>query len=171
VAFLAPYVRFFLPDLKTLDPRLSALWLNAADYPVRATRAVRAMADAVPLVHRGDVPVQGVIVRHMVLPGNLEDTRNVLAWFKENLDGRAMLSLMFQYTPIPGLKLSAPLDRMVQSGEHEKAIGMLEELGIDAGYCQDLEMGEEWLPDFTRRNPFSSGNSRVIWHYMEGAGD
>ncbi len=167
VAFLAPRVRFFLPDLKTLDPRLSKRWLNAADYPERATRAVRAMADAVPLVREGDVPVQGVIVRHLVLPGNLADTRNVLSWFAANLDGRALLSLMFQFTPIPGLTLPPPLDRMVDSREYEEACGMLEEFPIE-GYCQDPETDGEWLPDFTRSRPFPSENSRVIWHYMSG---
>jgi putative pyruvate formate lyase activating enzyme len=169
VDFLAPHVRFFLPDLKTLDAGLALRWLNAADYPERAAEALLAMAEAVPLVLEGGDPVQGVIVRHLVLPGNLEDTRNVLAWFKANLDGRALLSLMFQYTPIPGLKLMAPLDRALEDREYRRACAMLEELGIEDGYFQEPATGGDWLPDFTSDKPFPSGSSRVVWHYLFGA--
>jgi putative pyruvate formate lyase activating enzyme len=168
VRLLAPHVRFFLPDLKTLDPRLSSRWFHASDYPECATQAVLAMAEAVPLIQNGDMPAQGVILRHLVLPGNLEDTRAVLEWFKENLDGRALISLMFQYTPIPSQKPEAPFDRMVDEREYKEAVGMLEELGIEDGYVQEPESDSEWLPDFSDQRPFPSGKSHVVWHYLGG---
>jgi putative pyruvate formate lyase activating enzyme len=165
VALLADSVSFFLPDLKTLDSALAGRWFKAPDYPERAKRALTAMAEAVPLVFRDDVPVRGVIVRHLVLPGNLADTRAVLEWYKKNLDGRALLSMMYQYTPIPGLDLPAPFDRMVSAAEYAQSFEILEDLGIESGYFQDPETDGEWLPDFTNTRPFPSGKSLVVWHY------
>jgi putative pyruvate formate lyase activating enzyme len=169
IALVSPHTRFFLPDLKTLSTRLASRWLDAPDYPAIATRAVLTMAEALPLVREGDAPRQGVILRHLVLPGNLEDTRAVLAWFKENLDGRAMLSLMFQYTPVPGFVLDPPFDRMTSPEEYRRAVGMLEELSIEDGYVQEPETDGEWLPDFGKTRPFPSGKSRVVWHFMDRA--
>ncbi len=165
VALTADHVSFFLPDLKTLDPALSGTWFHAPDYPERTKRALLGMAEAVPLHFRGDSPVRGVIVRHLVLPGGLQDTYNVLKWFKENLDGKALLSMMYQYTPIPGLDLPAPFDRMVTPAEYACSFEMLEDLGIEEGFFQEPETDGEWLPDFTAPRPFPSGKSLVVWHY------
>jgi putative pyruvate formate lyase activating enzyme len=126
------------------------------------------MAEARPLRWKGGAPVKGVIARHLVLPGCLPQTREVLSWFRENLRGRALLSLMFQYTPIPGQDLAAPFDRMVTAEEHEEALGMLEELGIEEGFSQEPVPDAGWLPDFERARPFSSELSRMIWHYRDG---
>jgi putative pyruvate formate lyase activating enzyme len=168
IAMLAGSVTFFLPDLKTLSPGLARERFRAADYPDRAKEALPAMAEAKPLEWSGETPVQGVIVRHLVLPGHLEETREALAWFASRLSGRALLSLMFQYTPIPGQPLAAPLDRMTSVEEHAAALAMLGELGIDDGYFQEPVPDTGWLPDFTRPRPFSSGLSRMVWHYRDG---
>ncbi len=61
------------------------------------------MVEARPLGWEGERLRQGVIVRHLVLPGHLESTRRVLAWFRERLYGKALLSVMVQYTPNPGV--------------------------------------------------------------------
>jgi putative pyruvate formate lyase activating enzyme len=169
VETLAPAVSFFLPDLKTLDPVLAREHLHAADYPRHAAGALLAMAELKPLAWDGETPVAGTIVRHLVLPGCLEQTREVLAWFRENLYGRALLSLMFQYTPIPGRPLPPPFDRMTSRAEYEGAVGMLEDLGIDDGFCQGPVPDASWLPDFERPKPFSSELSRMVWHYADGA--
>jgi putative pyruvate formate lyase activating enzyme len=164
VSLLAAHVRYFLPDLKSLDPGFSERWLRAADYPRQASQAILRMTADKPLRLSDGQPTQGVIVRHLVLPGLLDQTRRVLEWFSRMLAGKALLSLMFQYTPIPGRALPPPFDRMVGRDEYEQAIRMLEEMGIEDGYYQEPETGSEWLPDFTRARPFPSGRSRVIWH-------
>jgi putative pyruvate formate lyase activating enzyme len=169
VALLAPAVSFFLPDLKTLDATIAREHLHAADYPAHAAKAILAMAEARPLRWEADVPVAGTIVRHLVLPGCLPQTREVLQWFKKDLDGRALLSLMFQYTPIPGRPLPSPFDRMISREEYEEAVAMLEDLGLEDGYYQEPVPDAAWLPDFSRPRPFSSELSRMVWHYAEGA--
>jgi putative pyruvate formate lyase activating enzyme len=170
VRMLAPHVSFFLPDLKTLDPALSARWFAAPDYPRAAADAILAMAAARPLERGPDgLPIRGLIVRHLVLPGRLDATREALAWFRENLAGRALLSLMSQYTPIPGHPLAPPFDRCLTRAEWDEALAVLGEMGIEDGYVQELVPGTEWLPDFTRERPFPSQLSRMVWHARDGA--
>ena len=169
VSLLAPAVSFFLPDLKTLDPVIAREHLHAADYPAHAAQAVLAMAESRPLQWQGEMPVAGTIVRHLVLPGCLPQTRDVLAWFRKNLQGRALLSLMFQYTPIPGRTLPPPFDRMITRKEYEETISLLEDLGIDEGYYQEPVPDAGWLPDFDRPRPFSSELSRMVWHHGNAA--
>jgi putative pyruvate formate lyase activating enzyme len=169
VAMLAPQVSFFLPDLKTLDIGLARAHLHAPDYPDRAVAALRAMAREKPLAWDDDVPVQGVIVRHLVLPGCIPETREALAWYAAHLHGKALLSLMFQYTPIPGRALLAPFDRMASRDEHEQALQALEDFGINDGYYQEPVPDNAWLPDFSRSRPFSSELSTMVWHYEGGA--
>jgi putative pyruvate formate lyase activating enzyme len=169
VGMLAGEASFFLPDLKTLDPELARRHFNAFDYPKAAKAALLAMAEARPLRWNHEMPVSGLIVRHLVLPGHLSETREALSWFAANLSGRALLSLMFQYTPIPGQELPAPLDRMVTEEEHGRALSFLDELGIEEGYFQEPVPDSGWLPDFSRAKPFSSGLSRMVWHHRDGA--
>jgi putative pyruvate formate lyase activating enzyme len=168
VALLAPRTAFFLPDLKTLDTGIARDYLRAADYPSVAAAALRAMSEARPLAWRDGELAEGTIVRHLVLPGRVEATRRVLEWFRDNLAGRAFISLMFQYTPIPGRPLPAPFDRMIRRDEFEEAAGLLEELGIEDGFYQEPVPDGSWLPDFTRPRPFSSELSRMVWHYRDG---
>lgn len=166
VRALAPHVGFFLPDLKTLDPELAASCFRARDYPERAAEAVLAMVDDRPLVRRPDgTPVQGVIVRHLVLPGHVKESLQVLRWFAERLAGRALLSLMSQYTPIPGASVTAPFDRPLTEAEWNTVLGSLEDLGIEDGYFQELVRDRDWLPDFNSQKPFSADLSRTVWHW------
>jgi putative pyruvate formate lyase activating enzyme len=156
----------FLPDLKTLDPGLAARFFRAPAYPLAAATAIQKMIELC------DSPANGydrVIIRHLILPGFLESTRQVLAWFAEHARGKALLSLMTQYTPpkknIPCEK--QPPARYVNKAEYETVLGWLEEFGIEDGFCQELVTGSGWLPDFNRTNPFSSGLSKPVWHWSE----
>ena len=158
---LKDIVDIYLPDLKTLDPVIAAKFFNAANYPEYAKAAIIKMME-----YRDQ---QGVIIRHLVLPGYLESTRQVLHWFSENCTGRALLSLMTQYTPVKienrqtGAAREIP-GRFIIKKEYEAVLSMLEELGINDGFCQELVTGSDWLPDFRRINPFPSKLSVPVWH-------
>jgi putative pyruvate formate lyase activating enzyme len=106
------------------------------------------------------------MVRHLVLPGFLDATREVLRWFAEHCRGRALLSVMTQYTPA-GEAAATPA-RYVSAEEYEIVLGWLDEFGIEDGFCQEPVPGGEWLPDFSRPNPFSSELSQPVWHWREG---
>jgi len=151
---LGDRIKTWLPDLKTLDTNLAGKFLNAQDYPQIAVQAIQWMMKNRP----GDV-----IIRHLILPGYLESTRSVLRWFADNASGKAQLSLMSQYTPMEN-DTSGP-GRYVSEREYETVLGWLGEFGIEDGFCQELVTGSDWLPDFNRTNPFSSGLSVPVWHF------
>nr|MCR5623491.1 radical SAM protein [Treponema sp.] len=102
-------VDIWLPDLKTLNPMMSKSLFGAEDYPAAAKRAIRTMLSLSPLsieeVRKGgetkEKILSGVIIRHLFLPGRMDDTVMVLDYLKSHADGRACISLMSQYTPVP----------------------------------------------------------------------
>ena len=180
-------VDVFLPDMKTLDKGIAVQFFNAPDYPNIAAAAIKKMLEMRSLrfqnCNSGTARlISGVMVRHLVLPGCLPASRDVLRWFAENCAGRALLSLMFQYTPplrltsMPNPKeVQAPafLDRgptrYITGKEYETVLGWLGEFGIEDGYCQELVPGNtDWLPDFEKPNPFSSDLSVPVWHWKTG---
>jgi len=171
---LSGFVDVYLPDLKTMDPAFSEKFFNAPDYPEQASKAILKMMEFRKLSFEAETIVSGVMVRHLVIPGHIEATRQVLRWFSGNCTGcspgnnhnRAFLSLMTQYTPVyvPGQEISIPAS-YVSKDEYEEVLSMLNDFGIEDGYCQELITGSDWLPDFTRRNPFSSELSLPVWHY------
>jgi putative pyruvate formate lyase activating enzyme len=170
LALLDDVVSVYLPDLKTLDSALAARYFNAPDYPQQAANAILRMLSCQPeLLYEGTALKAGVIVRHLVLPGHLDATHEVLRWFAEHCSGagngagRALLSLMTQYTPIERAQ-SAPAG-FVTEREYDTVVGWLEELGIDDGFVQDLLPDTGWLPDFSKRNPFASTLSTPVWHW------
>jgi putative pyruvate formate lyase activating enzyme len=161
-------VDVYLPDLKTLDAEAAGRFFNAPDYPGRAAAAILQMMENRELRYNnaGTALASGVLIRHLVIPGFLEATRQVLNWFADNARGRALLSLMTQYTPV-GADPLVPA-RYIRGEEYDTVIRWLDELGIEEGFCQELAAGSDWLPDFRRRNPFSSDLSTPVWHWREG---
>jgi hypothetical protein len=113
------------------------------------------------------------IIRHLVLPGRLDSTRELLRFFAERYAGRALLSVLFQYTPIrgetaPESRREAGPGRYITGGEYRRVLEWLAEFGIEEGFCQELAPGNDWLPDFERTNPFPSDLSVPVWHWRTG---
>lgn len=175
---LDSFTDIYLPDIKTLDSRLGRALFGVSGYAQAAARAVLAMAASRPLRYADDSSgrlVSGLIVRHLVLPGLMENTREVLTWFAENLAGRALLSLMFQFTPLrrplprgegadSRHKIPGDWDRRVSSREYAEVLSFLEELGIEEGFVQELPDTDE-LPDFSRADAFPPALARPLWFY------
>ena len=168
---LKDHVDVYLPDLKTLNPEISGRYFNAPDYPSQAAAAIQKMIEHRELCYSGISLVSGVVIRHLVIPGYLESTRKVLAWFAENCNYRALLSLMTQYTPVyGGNPVSGTLipGTYLSENDYNAVLLMLNEYGIDHGFCQELVTGSDWLPDFNNTNPFSSELSMPVWHWKKG---
>jgi putative pyruvate formate lyase activating enzyme len=167
-------VDVYLADCRTLDTAVSRRLMGAPDYPVVARAALLKMVKDKPLiVERGRIR-QGVIARHLVLPDLLDQSREVLEWFTAEVKERALLSLMFQFTPVSsedggwGRKLQQGLQRRVSRREYEEVLSWLEALGIEDGFIQEPAGSDDWLPDFTRLNPFPRGQAVPVWHYKNG---
>ena len=165
---LKDYIDIYLPDLKTLDSELARKFFNAPDYPKTAKAAILKMIDTLKERSPGKAR-EKIIVRHLVLPGFLESTKTVLQWFADNIKNNALLSIMTQYTPIPGrspaAESSSVPDRFLSEDEYKTVLGWLEEFNIYDGFCQELVTGSDWLPDFKQNNPFSSELSVPVWHF------
>lgn len=169
VEALRETVDVWLPDLKTLNRATAKQYFSAPAYPTIAVDAILAMAEGYPLEFDDNGLLRrGLLMRHLVLPGQLDDSRAVLTWFAEHLAGRALPSIMTQYTPIVALAgRPAPKDGLTQE-EYNQLVALIDELGLGEGFYQELVPGSEWLPDFHRPNPFAATLSRTIWHHAHG---
>lgn len=179
IAELKAVVDGWLPDLKTLDTETARRIFVAQDYPERACEAIEAMARLSPLMltapddrYPFGKMQSGLIVRHLALPGKLEDTKTILRWFSKNLKHKALLSLMTQYTPVAAnpntRRITAFPNRLLNETEDEELRTFLENYGIDDGFYQELVSDTGWLPDFTRVQTFSSALSKPLWHWKTG---
>lgn len=144
-------VDIYLPDLKYKDSALSKALSNASDYYERALPAINEMIrQAGECVFDDEgMLLKGTIIRHLVLPGYLENTYDIIDTFAENFNGKAMFSLMSQYTP-PKTKLKfESLNRRLTEEEYEKAVDYMYLSGIEDGFLQELSSAkEEFTPDF-----------------------
>ena len=144
-------VDVWLPDLKYADGALAKQCSRAEDYFPVATAAIRQMVRQTgrPVFNAEGLLVRGVLVRHLVLPGQLENTLKCLDWLAETFpNGEVLVSLMGQYTPLGPLAKQPPFDRTVTEEEYAGALSWMELLELE-GYSQDLTAATtELLPAF-----------------------
>ena len=141
----------YLPDLKYVDPRLSLKFSRASDYFDTAIEAIAEMIDQVGFMRTDEngIAFKGVRIRHLVLPGCVFDTRNVLDAIKARFGADCPISLMSQFTPIPACTVK-PLDRPLTQREYENALEYCISLGFTDVYTQNLtSVGRSFTPPFS----------------------
>ena len=142
-------VDVYLPDLKYADNVLAARLSRAPDYFETATAALREMYRQVgaAVLENGQL-TRGLLVRHLVLPGHLDNSLRVIEWLAEAFPkGDVLVSLMSQYVPIG--QQEPPFDRCLTAGEYAGAVSWLELCGLKNGYVQDAAAATtEYLPVF-----------------------
>lgn len=141
-------VDIYLPDLKYADPSLASRLSGAEDYFLVAAKAIGEMVRQTgPIQWQGDRVVRGVIVRHLILPGCVENSLRVLDWLGEHFaPGEILVSLMRQYTPMGGL--SAPFDRRVTDEEYDAVLSWMYLNDLE-GFTQEKEAADSaFIPDF-----------------------
>ena len=139
----------YLPDLKYADAALAARLSAAPDYFPAATAAIREMfRQTGPYVMEDGLLKRGVMIRHLVLPGQLDNTRRCIDWVAQTFSpGQVLFSLMSQYTPQPGSE--GPLGRHVTAGEYRSAVDYMKNCGITDGFTQERTAArEEYTPPF-----------------------
>ena len=138
-------VQIWLPDLKYGREEPARRYSHAPDYFPVATEAIREMFRQVgPCRMEDGLLRQGVVIRHLVLPGQLESTRRVIDWVARTFrPGEVLLSLMSQYTPQPGAE--GNLRRHVTRAEYRAAVAYMENCGITDGYTQERTSAKEEL--------------------------
>ncbi len=149
---LAERVDVWLPDMKYALPDIAARFSHAPDYPETAKAAIREMVRlSGPYELDGDGLLRrGVLIRHLVLPGETENTRRVIEWVSETFaPGEVLFSLMAQYTPCGEAAGHPQLGRRVSEEEWRSCLEALEDSGIEDGFVQELSAaGEEEIPAF-----------------------
>ena len=141
-------VDIYLPDLKYADNRLASQLSGAGDYFQVATAAIQEMVRQVgPVQWQADKVVKGVIVRHLILPGQVENSLKVLDWLGETFaPGEILVSLMRQYTPMPGAQ--PPLDRKITQEEYDAVLSWMYLNDLE-GFVQEEESADNcFIPDF-----------------------
>ena len=141
-------VDIYLPDLKYADNRLGKALSGAPDYFQVATGAIREMVRQTgPVQWDGEKIMRGTIIRHLILPGFVDNSLKVLDWIGENFaPGEVLVSLMRQYTPMPGLP--APLDRKITDEEYDAVLSWMYLNDLE-GFAQEEDAADTaFIPDF-----------------------
>ena len=141
-------VDIFLPDMKYADSRLAAELSGAADYFPVAAAAIRTMARITgPVEWEGERLKKGTVIRHLILPGQVENSLKVLDWIGETFPpGYVLVSLMRQYTPVPGMK--PPYDRPVTEEEYQSVLSWMYLNDLE-GFTQEAASSDgAYIPDF-----------------------
>lgn len=144
-------VQIYLPDLKYANNDLAIKYSDAPDYFEIATNAIKEMYRQVEKCEFDDngIMTKGVIIRHLILPNNLENTKRIIDWVKEYFnDGEVLFSLMSQFTPNKTCKIPE-LSRRLTQEEYDEIEEYLFRSGIEDGFMQELSSAkEEYIPPF-----------------------
>lgn len=149
IKLLKGYVDIYLPDLKYFENETAMKFSKTPNYFEIATKAIEEMVKQVGVPEFDDDGIikKGVIVRHLVLPNHLTETRKIIEWIKNNLDKKVYLSIMAQYFPTYKAKEIEGINRKLNKREYGYILKMIEDL--EYGYIQELsDYEEEYVPSF-----------------------
>lgn len=146
-------IDIYLPDLKYHDSALSARYSNAPDYFVKAAAAIKEMlrqtGRPIFVDSEDSLMLKGVIVRHLLLPGCEADSRRLLHYLHQAYGNDIYVSIMNQYTPMPGVADIPALNRRISAEEYDRIVDYAIQIGIENGFIQEGETASEsFIPDF-----------------------
>lgn len=140
IKMLEGYVDIYLPDLKYAENKLAKEYSKIDNYFEIATKAIKEMVKqvGVPKFDENGIMKNGVMVRHLVLPNNVENSKKVLKWLVKNLPKEIYISVMAQYFPTYKAKEIKEINRKLTKKEWKEIEDYINELGIENGYVQEL---------------------------------
>ena len=141
----------YLPDLKYYDDEIAYKYSKARNYFEYASKAILEMVRQVgePEFDEKGIIKRGVIIRHLVLPGYVNDTKKILKWISENLPAGVYVSLMSQYMPYYRTEEYPEINRPLTKKEYDEAVEYFFEVGLENGFIQgEGANSEEFVPDF-----------------------
>lgn len=146
---LEGYIDVYLPDLKYYSNLLSKKYSNVDNYFEVVTNAIKEMYKQVGTAQFNEDGIiqKGVIIRHLVLPNHLQNSKHILKWIKENMPEDTYVSVMAQYFPTYKAKEDKDINRKLTKKEYEEIENYLYTLQLEKGYMQELgEHEEEYVP-------------------------
>ena len=144
-------VDVWLPDLKYSDPSLAKAFSAAPDYVETAKAAILEMyRQTGPCVIEHGLLKRGVLIRHLILPGQVDNSVGVLEWIASNFPkGAVLVSLMSQYVPMGPAAKIPPFDRRITQEEYDTVLSWLYFFGLEDGFVQGPEAASlEYVPEF-----------------------
>ena len=151
IKMLNGYIDVYLPDLKYYTNELSKKYSNVDNYFEVATNAIKEMYSQVgnAIFDDNGIIQKGVIIRHLVLPNHIQNTKNILKWINENMPKDIYVSVMAQYFPTYKAKNDSLINRKLNKKEYKEVFNYLYSLDLQNGYIQELgSHEEEYVPDF-----------------------
>ena len=151
IKMLNGYIDVYLPDLKYYTNELSKKYSNVDNYFEVATNAIKEMYSQVGNAIFDDNAIiqKGVIIRHLVLPNYIQNTKNILKWINENMPKDIYVSVMAQYFPTYKAKNDSLINRKLNKKEYKEVFNYLYSLDLQNGYIQEVgSHEEEYVPDF-----------------------
>ncbi len=158
-----PFIDLYLIDLKTLDLAVSKRFCAGERYAQNIEGVmdfIRGRCTGTGLDEDGKL--KGALVRHLVFPGELAATRQVLEYYARHLMSSTWLSLMVQFEAPEGDGSFPP----ITEEEYQGVLELVDELGIEEGYIQELGENVSWIPDFRRDNPFPEGFADPLGYFL-----
>lgn len=154
IAMLRDYIDIYLVDFKYFDSALAMQLSRAADYPEIAKQGILAMRESQPKdIIEGGLLKRGMIVRHLVLPNQIKNSKSVLEWIAQNLGKSTLVSIMSQYTPFGKAKDMPGFDRPLKPIEYKIIVNHALSLGLDNAFVQEMaSSSEQYIPDFYGQN-------------------
>lgn len=149
-------VDIYLPDFKYGNEEDAFLFSGARDYPVYALSAIREMIRQCgdDLILDGEIATKGVVIRHLVLPGKIRNSFEVLDLIAGELSKSVPVSIMSQYTPVASVEKHPLLGRRITANEYEAVVEYALDLGFETIFTQEVDESD-LIPDFDKEEPFS----------------
>ena len=151
IKMLDGYIDIYLPDFKYYYDELGKKYSNVNNYPEAVKQVIKEMYKQVgkPVFDENGIIQKGLIIRHLVLPNHITNSKKILKWIKENINKDVYVSIMAQYFPTYKAKEDSELNRKLTKEEYEEIVEYMEKINLKNGYIQELgEHEEEYVPDF-----------------------
>jgi len=148
---LKGYANIYLPDFKYFSDNIAKKYSGCRDYFKYASKAVEEMLmqTGEAVFNEDGIMTKGVIVRHLVLPGQNEDSKAVIKYLHNTFGNSVYLSIMNQYTPLSTIKEYPELNRKITDREYDEVVNYAISIGVENGFIQDGETAmESFIPEF-----------------------
>ncbi|MFA9423743.1 MAG: radical SAM protein [Sedimentibacter sp.] len=151
IKMLDGHISIYLPDLKYMDGEIAKRYSNCHDYFQHASKAIDEMVNQTGKIKfdKNGMVIKGVIIRHMTLPGYLEDSKNIIKYLHETYANKIYMSIMNQYTPLPKVLEYPEINRKITCDEYDELVDYAVSIGVENGFIQEEETAlESFIPDF-----------------------
>jgi putative pyruvate formate lyase activating enzyme len=152
-------IDIYLADIRYADNVIARKYSHARNYVDNARAAILEMQRQVGdlVCDEQEIAQRGLIVRHLIFPNRLAGSRESLTWLVRDVSPNVAVSVMAQYYPAHHAGKYKEISRKITPEEYQEVVDLVEELGIENGWVQELESAENYQPDFKKEMPFEGG--------------